>query len=149
MPRRAQCQENQYVCPLPKSKAFFPPPCTVHSDKTFGCCVKSKQVSQRFKMFHYYQQRQRRLVLFSACEFVCVCVIMAKCGPRDCGFECFVRCHIGVVLRHLFFNFRVRKWNIYSLHNPVEIHILFFCCNKVIAANSVAHVGSKTKNGSQ
>ncbi len=33
------------IClPPPKIKAFFPPPCAVHSDKSFLCCVKSRKV---------------------------------------------------------------------------------------------------------
>lgn len=49
MPRRAQCQENQYVCPLPNSKPFIPPSCIVCPDKFFAFCIKSKQVSHKCK----------------------------------------------------------------------------------------------------
>ena len=53
MPRRAQCQENQYVSPSQNQSLLSS---SLLSDKSFVCCVKSKQterVSHECKLFHY------------------------------------------------------------------------------------------------
>lgn len=54
MPRRAQCQENQCL-PPPKIKAFFSLlPAQFTQIKAFVCCIKSKQVSHKCIMSHYF-----------------------------------------------------------------------------------------------